>query len=82
MADLKTEKACIFGTHRNSFRAGHLAEIVGVVIANPSGMDSRPAFHVRFPDGKEDYVAIEDAQHYKIISLRDLIEFLQPQVIH
>jgi hypothetical protein len=55
---------------------------VGVVIANPSGMDSRPAFHVRFPDGKEDYVAIEDAQHYKIISLRDLIEFLQPQVIH
>jgi hypothetical protein len=48
-------------------KAGELAEIVGVRLAHPvdpalhKGRDSLPVFVVRFDDGREEWVPIEDA---------------------
>lgn len=57
----------ITGTHRYSFRAGEPAHIMGVCEFTPDGGEPRPCFKVKYRDGFEDYIAIADTSHYKLI---------------
>lgn len=55
---MKTEPCYYVGTHHYSFRPGKPALILGVVSVTPDGEEPRPCFHVRYPDGVEDYSPI------------------------
>ena len=80
---MQTQRAYLVGTHRYSYLAGTPGEVLGLVILTPKeGEDPRPCYHVRYPEGKEDYVAIVDSQHYEIISETDLKEGRIPAVVH
>lgn len=65
---LKPEKAFIIGTHRNSFRSGEPAEVLGLSFVTPPGDYPRPCYHIRFADGKEDYTAVLDVSNYELIT--------------
>ena len=48
--------ACFFtATHPHMFRVGQRARIEGFVARN-----GRPCFHVRYPDGVEDFTPLEN----------------------
>ncbi len=61
-----TEKAYYTGTHRHSFRTGQPAEILGVVWTGPENRPARACFHIRYPDGAEDFCAISDTSNYTL----------------
>lgn len=65
-----TQKAYIVGVHRYAFRAGEVAEIIGIKYVKPTGYDWRLAMEVEYADGFIDYVAFEDESsgNYEIIS--------------
>lgn len=65
---LTVEKAFLIGTHRDSFRRGEPAEIVGCRFVQPNKLASRLCYQVRFRDGFEDDVAVEDAANFEIVS--------------
>jgi hypothetical protein len=69
---MKKEKAYFVYIHRYGFRAGEPAEILGVVVATPVLNEPRAAYHVRFADGHEDYIAIKDHENFEIISESDV----------
>ena len=79
MVQHRTEKAYFVGTHPNSYRMGEAAEILGVVTFIPAaGKDlTRPCFHVRYLDGKEDYTPVSDRDNYKIVCQSDLALFVK-----
>ena len=57
----KVEKAYYVGLHRYHFQAGTPAEILGVAIVTPNGNSRpRPCYHLRYPDGLEDYAPLSD----------------------
>lgn len=62
------KKAFLVGTNPGSFRPGAVAEIIGVVFFTPPGLEARPCYHVRFGDGKEDFVPVADTENFRIIS--------------
>jgi hypothetical protein len=65
-----TQKAYIVGVHRYAFRAGEVAEIIGIKYVKPIGYDWRLTIKVEYADGFIDYVSIQDvtAGNYEIIS--------------
>ena len=48
--------------HRYAFRSGEPAKLLGVKICTPEGSDPRACYHLRWPDGKEDYSPIADRE--------------------
>ncbi len=85
----KKEKIFVVGTHRYSFRAGTPAEVIGVVMCTPEGLDPRPGFVIRFEDGTEDTVQIFSAPnskrknpHYELLTEADIQAGRIPEVIH
>jgi hypothetical protein len=64
------QKAYIVGVHRYAFRAGEVAEIIGMKYVKPTGYNWRLAMVVEYVDGFIDYVAFEDVSsgNYEIIS--------------
>lgn len=78
---MKIEKAYIVGIHHYCFRSGQPAEIVGVVIGTPGGLEPRLAYKVLYSDGVEDYVVVADIDvNYKIITFWDIINGKIPKV--
>ena len=63
---LEIENAVISGCHPCSFRSGERATIVSIGVLTTDEIRDRPCFLVRFPDGKEDYIAISDWHNYAI----------------
>ena len=58
---MPAQKAFYVGTHRYHFQAGVPAEILGVkMVMAPDGKTPRPCYHLRFPDGQEDYAVMQD----------------------
>lgn len=68
---LQLEDAYIVGILQYSFRAGEAAKIINVMYATPLNISGRACFVVRFDDGAEEYIAVEDYAHYRIISEED-----------
>ena len=67
------QKAFYVATHPDRFRFGEAAEIVGVRILAPKGQEPRPCFHLRFKDGKENFVPVSDSDAFRmILSKRDM----------
>lgn len=56
----KTAVAVYLNQEPYGYRSGETAEIVGVRMAKPQGLDWRPCFVLRFADGEEDLVPIYD----------------------
>jgi hypothetical protein len=88
MADRK-EKLFVVGTHRYSFRAGTPAEVIGVAMFTPEGMEPRPGFILRFEDGTEDTLpifaassSIEKNPHFEFITEADIHVGRIPEVTH
>ena len=88
MADRK-EKLFIVGTHPCSFKAGTPAEVVGVVMSTPEGLEPRPGFILRFEDGTEDTLPIfaasgstEKNPHFEFITEADIQAGRIPEVTH
>ncbi|MFA6445651.1 MAG: hypothetical protein WCW14_00155 [Candidatus Paceibacterota bacterium] len=67
-------------THRHGFRAGKPAKILGVRFVTPKGHAGRVCYHVRFRDGKEDFVPLADQNNFKIISAADVRDGNIPEV--
>ena len=63
---LEVAGAIITGTHSGTFRSGEYAKIISVGTLTTAAFERRPCFLVRFPDGKEDYIAICDSHNYII----------------
>jgi len=70
--DVLTQKAYLVGVHRYSFRAGEVAEIIGLRFAKPKGYDWRLAYEVEYFDGKKDFVSLEDVQSGNVVIISDL----------
>jgi len=71
---MHASRAYLIGTHRYSYRPGEPAEIIRVVICDPKDMGLRPCYHIRFSDGEEDFVAIEDHGNYEIMGLKQMFD--------
>jgi hypothetical protein len=78
--DMIIDKAYYVGTHRYSLNAGIPAEIIGVVLATPTGLDQRLCYHVRWSDGKEDWTPVHDTKAYEIISFNDILKGNIPKI--
>jgi hypothetical protein len=76
------QKAFLVGTHRYLFQAGKPAEILGVQFVTPKGLKARACYHVRFEDGREDFVPLAEAHHFEIISEEDVRTGRIPKVIY
>lgn len=91
-AAIPASKAYFVGTHRYHFQAGVPAEILGVkVLMAPDDKTPRPCFHLRFPDGREDYAVMQDEDHsgkgglgvfYEIISEEQMRAGKIPPVVN
>ncbi len=69
---METEKAYYTGIHRYSFRMGKAGEIIGVVLIDVEG-EMRPCYHIRYPDGAEDYSPIYDnSQNFRVEALEQI----------
>ena len=55
----------IVNTHHYGCRCGEAALIIGTTIANKE--HPKPCYHVEYADGKQDFIAIEDYNNYKIV---------------
>jgi len=79
---MKICSAYLVHIHRYGFRAGTPGEIVGVKIVSPDvcNRNPHPAYVVRFPDGIEDFVAVEDSENFRIISGEDVVAGRIPEV--
>lgn len=67
--DAIINKAFYTGTHKDSFRSGESAEIIGVKMVQPTkDHEVRPCYHIRFEDGAEDYAPMHDFGFYTITS--------------
>lgn len=67
------ETAFIINTHPDSFRPGIPATIIGVDLVTPKDLGTtRLAYHIRYLDGTEDWIAIHDNANYKIVSFNEL----------
>lgn len=86
MADRK-EKLFVVGTNRHSFRAGTPAEVIGVAMFTPEGLEPRPGFILRFEDGTEYILPIfaalgstEKNPHFEFITEADIQAGRMPEV--
>lgn len=57
-------KAYYVGLHRYQFQAGTPAEILGVVMVTLEGKKPCPCYHLKFPDGREDYSPLIDEDFF------------------
>jgi hypothetical protein len=63
----------LVGTHPKSNRAGEPAWVVGVGMVSLAMLPKPcPCFHIRFNDGSDNYVAIDDHENYELISEQDI----------
>jgi hypothetical protein len=76
------QKAFLVGTHRMAYRAGQPAEILGVQFVTPMPHEPRPCYHVRFEDGKEDFIPLSETHHFEVISEEDMKAGRIPDVVH
>ena len=76
------KKAYLVGTHRYSFRAGEPAEILGVMFVTPPENEIRACYHIRFDDGRDDFVPLSETHHFEIISQEDVKLGKIPKVVH
>ena len=88
---MDTKRAYIAGIHRYTFRAGEPAEILDTVFIQPDFLSAEAmeikiancdeewcvCFRVRFMDDVEDYIPLSDLQHYKIISVDEIVVCLK-----
>lgn len=83
---MKAEKLYLIGIHMHSFRVGAPAEIVGVKMCTPTAptfpfgsvpvpLLARACYHIRFDDGKEDYVPIKEVDdgRYELMTLKEIL---------
>ena len=68
------EKAYFVGVHRYSNKSGKIAEIIGVEIVTPKGLEPRLCYHIQWSDKTDDWVPVHDKLNYKIISFTDISE--------
>ena len=62
------------GTHEHSFRRNEIAELLEPVFVH-SGNTPILCYHIKFKDGKEDYVPICDKENYTLLfNIKDIIE--------
>lgn len=64
--DLLVENARIRGTSPYSYRSGEFANITGVVMCTPKGLQERACFVCEYDDGFIDYIPIDDRENYEI----------------
>jgi hypothetical protein len=62
------------GLHPYSFRAGQIAQVLGLVMfPGPFGGRPRACFYVRYPDGAEDYAPCQEPNNYALGSQPQLL---------
>jgi hypothetical protein len=92
---MKAEKLYLVGVHMHSFRAGTPSEVIGVKMCTPTtpsfipfggGVSvpllARVCYHIRFDDGKEDYVAkteVDDGR-WKFMTLDEIMRNGVPEI--
>jgi hypothetical protein len=74
------DKAYFVGINRYSNRSGKPAEIIGVEIVTPYGLEPRLCYHIQCSDMTEDWVPVHDTSNYKIISFTDILNGNIPDV--
>lgn len=82
---MKVNDFFIVGVHRYTFRAGEIAQVIGVKMVTPSnGIEYEPrlSYQIRFPDGIIDYVPFTDvdAGNWELVTIEDLINNGVPKV--
>ena len=72
---MKTDEAFLVPVHPDMFRPGEPVRIIGVKMVMPSERAGwRLCYHVMYPDGHEDYVAVHDNKTYKLIGFQDIVD--------
>ena len=56
-------RAYYVGLHRYCFQGNTPAEILGIVMVTPDGDAARPCFHLKYPDGQEDFTPLVNEDH-------------------
>jgi len=78
--DMSIDKAYYVPTYVYALNAGIPAEILGVVLATPSGLAQRLCYHVRWADGREDWIPVHDTKAYEIIGFNDILKGNIPKI--
>ena len=74
------DKAYFVGIHRYSNKSGKPAEIIGVEMVTPQGLEPRLCYHIQWSDMVEDWVPVCDTSNYKIISFTDILNGNIPDI--
>lgn len=69
------EDVYIIGVHPDIFRGKEPRRIIGMKMVTPEGLWTRLCYHVRFEDGKEDYIPVIELENgnIAIVTLKQLI---------
>jgi len=70
------------GTHRDGFRPGIPAKVIGVKFgAKPNTeREVRLCYHVKYQDNVEDMCVVSDDTHYKLVQFKDVLDGNLPKV--
>lgn len=63
---MKAYPVSIRWTHSFGFRAGEWANIIGVSMAEPDGLEPRLCYSVMYQDGTYDSIPVSDSDNYEI----------------
>lgn len=70
---MKREKVYLIDHNTHGFRLFQPAEIIGVEMVTPKGLEPRLCYHLQWSDSKEDWKPINEG-NYKILTFTDLID--------
>lgn len=63
---MKQYPVSIRWTHSFGFRAGEWADIIGVSMAEPDGLEPRLCYSVLYQDGTYDSIPVSDSDNYEV----------------
>jgi len=69
---MKREKVYLIDLSWAGFRCGKPAEIIGIEMVTPNGLEPRLCYHLRWSDSAEDWKPVNEEQ-YKILTFTELL---------
>jgi len=71
---MKREKVYLIDLSDAGFRRNEPAEIIGVEMCTPEGLDPRLCYHLKWSDSVEDWKPVNEKQ-YKILTFTELLNY-------
>jgi len=70
---MKREIVYLIDQGRNGFRLNEPAEIIGIEMCTPKGLEPRLCYHLKWADSIEDWKPVDDGI-YKILTFTEMLD--------